>query len=116
MEPSDALHLGNIADFCDDIDTALQELSITRETFDASSTQKGVLAFFVEHIGEEAGKLSKSFMESNPEIEWAAIVNFRHRIVHAYAKIDPDVLWDTVQTDIPELHAFCAKKLQEIEE
>ena len=112
MEDRDELHIGNIIDFCDGIKTAISELGITRESFDKSATQRAVLAFFVEHIGEEASKLSKNFVKSNPEIEWKAVVNFRHRIVHAYISIDPDVLWDTIQNDIPELYHFCSTKLQ----
>ena len=111
MEDRDKLHLGNIIDFCDGIGVAISELRITRDSFDKSYTQRAVLAFFVEHIGEEASKLSKDFTDSNPEIEWKAVVSFRHRIVHAYISIDPDVLWDTIQNDIPELRDFCVKKL-----
>lgn len=113
MENKDKLHLENIANFCENIGGAIAELKITRESFEKSSSQKAVLAFFVEHIGEEANKLSAKFINDNPEIEWKAVIGFRNRIVHAYVGIDPDVLWDTIRNDIPELHEFCVKKLQD---
>ena len=74
-------------------------------------SKKAVLAFFVEQIGEEANNLSKEFRQAHPEMDWEAIVNFRHHIVHAYIGVIPDVLWDTVQNDIPELMDFCSKLL-----
>lgn len=112
MEDKDALHVSNILDFCEDIFDAVKELSITKESFYSSSAQKGVLAFFVEHIGEEASKLSKEYLMAHPEIEWKAVVGFRNRIVHAYVSIDPDVLWDTIQNDIPELYRFCKSQTE----
>lgn len=113
METSkDLLHLENIVNFCDEIASAISELKISKESFENSAAQKAVLAFFVEHIGEEAGKLSTGFTAANSEIEWKAIIGFRNRIVHAYTGIDTDVLWDTVENDIPALRKFCAGMLK----
>ena len=75
-----------------------------------------MLAFFVEQIGEEAGKLSSEFKQAHSEMDWRAIVNFRNHIAHAYVGVIPDVLWDTVQSDIPELRTFCQKAIQEFSE
>lgn len=70
---------------------------------------RAMLAFFVQQIGETASKLTIEFRESHPAIEWRAIVGFRNRIVHDYGKILPDILWDAVENDIPELRKYCAK-------
>ncbi|MDO4987386.1 MAG: DUF86 domain-containing protein [Candidatus Saccharibacteria bacterium] len=111
MEPSDKLHLENILSFCDDINSAIDELSIDYDAFYESTAKRGALAFFVMQIGEEAGKLSKTFRESQTEMDWPAITNFRNHIAHGYIGVIPDVLWDTVQSDIPELRDFCAKQI-----
>lgn len=103
----DLLHIENILEFCNDIFSTIDEFSIDYDSFNASTARKGVLAFFVEQIGEEANKLSPNFRQSHSEIDWKAIINFRHHIVHAYIGVIPDVLWDTVQNDIPELKNFC---------
>ncbi len=29
--------------------------------------------------------------------------NLRHRIIHEYAKIDPDIVWAIVQNEVPRL-------------
>jgi uncharacterized protein with HEPN domain len=39
------------------------------------------------------------------KIPWAEIMAMRHRLVHAYYDVDLDVLWDTVELDLPPLVA-----------
>ena len=55
----------------------------------------------VEIIGEAAYKLTLDFKESNPVVDWQVVVNMRHVLVHGYYNIDPQVLWDTVNNDLP---------------
>jgi len=38
-----------------------------------------------------------------PSIPWEDIVGMRHRLVHAYFDINLDILWRTVQDDLPPL-------------
>ncbi len=38
-----------------------------------------------------------------PDIPWDDIVGMRHRLVHAYFDINLDILWRTVQDDLPPL-------------
>ncbi len=57
----------------------------------------------VEVIGEAAGKLSKEFQSSHPQISWAVMVGMRNRLIHAYFDVDLDRVWDTVHDDLPPL-------------
>lgn len=111
MNPKDVLHLENIVEYCNDLKSAFEELSIDYDAFIESKVLRASIAFFVEHIGEEAGKLSEEFQKSHPEMDWKAIVNFRHHIVHGYHGVITEVLWDTAQNDVPELCNFCEKML-----
>ena len=47
-----------------------------------------------------------------PEIPWEDITGMRHRLVHAYFDINLDILWATVQKDLPELLAILRKALE----
>lgn len=105
---SDKMFLTMIMNYCDDISTEVEEFSLSKDKIIENAGFRAMLAFFVQQIGEAAGKLSAEFKEAHPEIEWKAIVGFRHRIVHAYGKVMPDILWDTVENNIPELRKFCA--------
>ena len=57
----------------------------------------------IELIGEAATHLPRHVREAHPEIEWRRIVATRNRVAHGYLGIDDDVVWDVIQTDIPDL-------------
>ena len=43
------------------------------------------------------------FSEAHPEGPWHSMRGMRNRIAHGYFDINLDVVWDTVQTALPEL-------------
>lgn len=108
MVSNDIFLLKTIIGYCDDIQFAVERFSLNEQIITEDYDYRAMLAFFVQQIGETASKLSNEFKATHPEIEWQAIIGFRHHIVHAYGKIIPAILWDSVATDIPELRAFCA--------
>lgn len=57
----------------------------------------------VEIVGEAASKVSAEAQAAHPDIPWAAIVGMRHRLVHAYARVNLDIVWKTVLQDLPPL-------------
>jgi uncharacterized protein with HEPN domain len=57
-------------------------------------------------IGEMAGKLSNEFVLKQSSIDWIKINGFRNIIAHDYFGIDNDIVWQIVQTKIPELKCF----------
>lgn len=68
-------------------------------------TQQAVILNLVI-IGEAATKLIKDygdFLEKHPNIPWRNMKGMRNRIAHGYFDINLDVVWETVQTALPEL-------------
>jgi uncharacterized protein with HEPN domain len=55
----------------------------------------------IEIIGEASAKISKVFRQAHQEISWGDIIGMRNRLIHAYADVDTDVLWNTVMEDLP---------------
>ena len=66
----------------------------------------------IEIIGEAAYQVSSETRSQIPEVPWEDIMGMRHRLVHAYFDIDLDVLWSTVQNDLPPLIAVLESVLQ----
>ncbi|MHB1390463.1 MAG: HepT-like ribonuclease domain-containing protein [Thermoleophilia bacterium] len=57
----------------------------------------------VEIIGEAATRVSQTFKETHPRIQWRQIIGQRNIIVHEYGQIDYEMLYQTATNDIPEL-------------
>jgi uncharacterized protein with HEPN domain len=61
------------------------------------------LVRLVEIVGEAANRLPIEDQSRYPSIPWKGIVGMRNRLVHGYDAVDLDVLWDTIQVDLPAL-------------
>ena len=61
-----------------------------------------IILFNLMVLGEAANNISREFAEKNPEVDWRGIAGVRHKIVHDYADIDFDTIWDILQNDIPD--------------
>lgn len=80
--------------FCADLDwqTFAQDLK----------TQSSVL-YQIVIIGEAVNRLSSDFIVNNPQIPIRQIKGMRNRVVHEYKEVDLKILWEAMQTSIPEL-------------
>ncbi len=59
----------------------------------------------VEIVGEAAYQVSHITRDQLTDIPWADVIGMRHRLVHAYFDLNLDILWQTVQHDLPALIA-----------
>lgn len=67
-----------------------------------------VRTFIVHHLqilGEAGTKLTADFRHRHREIPWPRILGMRHIIVHDYFRVDYDIVWDVVETELPILKA-----------
>jgi uncharacterized protein with HEPN domain len=78
-----------------------------RKRADLESDRMLVLSIVkdIEIIGEAAYQTSEEARKQLPDISWDDIIGVRHRLVHAYFDINLDILWRTVQDDLPQLSA-----------
>ena len=77
-----------------------------RRTYDATLRN-------IELIGEAASHVRAQAHRAYPEMERQRIVATRHRVSHAHLGIDDDVIWDIVQTEIPELLVALRRLLEQ---
>lgn len=72
-----------------------------------AKTQDAVLRS-IEIIGEAARNVERAnpvFALAHPEIPWAVIYGMRNRVPHGYFEVDLNIVWRTVQDDLPILEA-----------
>ena len=70
------------------------------------------LVRLVEIIGEAAARITPECRESYPQIPWPQVIAMRNRLVHGYDQVDLNVLWDTIQDDLPPLEAELTRLLE----
>lgn len=67
----------------------------------------------LELIGEAASHVPNEVREASPEIKWRQVVAVRNRLAHGYLGLDEDVIWDIIQTDLPDLLVQAKRLLEE---
>lgn len=63
-----------------------------------------------EIIGEAAGRLSPA-TRGGDAVPWGRIIAFRNRLIHGYWDVDPVLVWDVIQHQLPILRAAVAELL-----
>ncbi len=71
-----------------------------RSDLDSDFVLAAALERFIEIIGEAASKVSAGTKAGAPQIPWREIIGMRNRLVHGYASVDHDIVWDVVSVDL----------------
>jgi uncharacterized protein with HEPN domain len=67
----------------------------------------------LEIIGEAARHIPRNLRLKYPDVPWSKLTGMRDKLIHDYFGVDLEVLWKTVQQDLPELQQAVAKMLKE---
>lgn len=71
---------------------------------------------YIEVIGEAAGKLSQHTRDLAPDVPWSQVIGARNVIIHGYAEIEPDRIWDIVRSHLPALRVAVGRLQQLLNE
>ncbi len=55
----------------------------------------------LEIIGEAVKRLPQSFRDDHHQVPWKIMAGMRDRLIHGYDIIDYEIIWNTIQKDIP---------------
>ena len=93
-----------LLDMLDQVRRAVQAVSgRNRADLDTDAVLAAALERFIEVLGEAAGKVSEATRSEALAIPWRGIIGMRNRLVHGYASVDHDIVWDVVTHDFPAL-------------
>ena len=59
----------------------------------------------LEIIGEASKRISTETREKHSHLPWHAMIAMRNIVVHKYDDVDLNIVWETLQTSLPELIA-----------
>ena len=75
---------------------------ITIDDFNHNQLVVDAVVFNLSQVGEISKyRISANLKESNIHIPWHEMVGFRNRIVHDYDQINMNIVYDTIQEDLP---------------
>lgn len=100
-ERPDALLLDDIREAIRRIRTYVGEMG-WEEFRNDLKTQDSVVRN-LEIIGEASRKLSESARSASPEIPWRSMAGMRDRLIHHYAGVNLDIVWQVVSVELDEL-------------
>ena len=100
------IHIDYLRDMLENANRAIQFIEgMDFETF--SEDDKTVYAVIraVEIIGEATRNIPEEIRAKYPEIPWREVSDMRNKLVHRYFGINLEVIWQTLNEDLPMLAA-----------
>ena len=95
-------------DYVDDICEAVEKIErytagMDYEEFvDDERTVDAVLRNF-EVIGEAAKNVPEEIRREHDDVPWSEMAGMRDKLIHGYATIELQIVWETVEEEIPTL-------------
>lgn len=97
-------YLGHIQQAAFDACIFVEGLALADFLEDKRTQQAVIMSLVV--IGEAVSKVMieyADFAQAHPQVPWRSMRGMRNRIAHGYFDINLEVVWDTVQTALPDL-------------
>jgi uncharacterized protein with HEPN domain len=86
------LSVKNILDYTKDI---------SREEFSKNTLIQDAVIRNFEIIGEATKKVSSDFRRVYFKVPWKEMAGMRDKLIHDYIGVDTQVIWDTIEQDLP---------------
>jgi uncharacterized protein with HEPN domain len=100
-------YLDHIQEDASDARTFIEGMS--KDDFLADKRTKGAVVMSLIVIGEATTRILDrypAFAARHPEVSWQAMRGMRNRIAHGYIDINFNIVWDAVETALPDLLAL----------
>ena len=102
MKKSDVYYINDIKKCISSIEDYLLEIKDKNDFLNNERMQK-LMIYEIMIIGEASSKISMETKNSNPQIEWRLLSDMRNFLIHQYHDVCNDIIWATVNRDIPKL-------------
>lgn len=107
----DKAYLQDILEAISDIEKFVK--NITEREFHKDKEKQYAILKALEIIGEAAKNLSKELKAKYCKIPWRDIGGMRDKLIHMYFGVKLDLVWETINNELPELKKQIYKILKE---
>jgi uncharacterized protein with HEPN domain len=90
--------------------------SMSFEEFQADAKTTFAVIRALEIIGEATKNIPVNIREQHPEIPWKGFAGMRDKLIHAYFGVNLEVVWETLQQNLPQLRPTIEQILRDAEE
>jgi uncharacterized protein with HEPN domain len=97
----DQARLGHIYDAILKIEKYIQNINF--DTFLSNEMMQDAVIRQLEIIGEATRYISDGLKDENPGLPWFEMRGIRNKIVHDYLEVNQEIIWDTIQNDLPAI-------------
>lgn len=100
---TDEAYIKHILDAISKIKTYVKGLDRARFMDKKNEMVSDAVVRQFEIIGEATGRLSEDIKGQYPNLPWKRISNMRNKLIHEYFGVELEVVWGTIETDLPVL-------------
>ena len=77
---------------------------ISWDSFDSDDVLQDAVIRQMEIIGEAAAHISEEFRLAHPQMDWRGMKDLRNVLIHGYAEVNIDRVWNIAHTKVPSLY------------
>lgn len=104
--------LGDIADAAAKARSFLGDMSLDK--FQADDKTAFAVIRALEILGEAAKKIPPEIRRRYPLVPWRAMAGIRHKLIHDYVSVNLEVVWKTVNEDLPPLEPVLGQIIDDL--
>ena len=86
------------------------------ESFEANDVVVDAVLYRISVIGEAARAIPDNIKTQHTTIAWRSVQGMRNRLVHEYFGVRVETVWQTVESDLPDLAHQLEMLLRDAEE
>ena len=106
MNVKDKQNIETIIDYCNRIQEHVTYFESLNEDFFETPILQDARSLIIIQIGKHVNRLSDDFKLSHDTIPWKEIIAMRNVHTHHYEDVINEIVWETIQTDIPYLKQY----------
>lgn len=73
------------------------------DTFFADEKTKSAVVMQLHIMGEAAKHVPEELRQNYPDVPWKQLAGMRDRLSHGYFEVDYAIVWQVVESNLPEL-------------